>query len=1251
MNINKNFSLPAKARYNNGDMKIWTRLILAFLAISLLVGIVGSISTAVSRRVLEDAIGKNSATLVQSAIREIDQRIFSRIEFFQSFSTRAIVQQTLADSNKQFSVLPDVHSYILKADEEWISFSEDRFSPIMSELLNNPMSVELRQLEDYYREKYGYKIIGEILLTNKYGVLAAQTNRATDYNQADERWWQEAVKKGIFVEDVLSDASSGIRGISICLRVDDKEQGFLGVFKIVVNIEESSRVLEYLKATSEAQISGLVNKDARYLECDLFSRSGQVIFSTQRNNLSEKSLFWNSVEKDIQKYSGQPGYKIVRSINSSGKPLLLAYAQSRGFGNYDGLGWILIFSYDAQDLFAPVNHLKKILLVVAFILLLSSLIISFWIAHSIAKPIETLQTVALKMGEGDLDVRADIKPKGEVGVLADSLNHMASNLKRITASRDELNAEIAQRIKIERELEKEKDRVQQYLDIVGVLLLVLTRDGTVELINDYGCEILGCSKEEILGKNWFDHFVPQKVAFQMREVYARLMRGEDELFKYYENPIITKKGEERIILWHNVALRDDHGNPVGYLSSGEDVTERRKSEKALMIQRDLAILLSSAVSLKEACEGLLSALLKFQGYDAGGVYVFDERQQRVNLIAACGLAGEFIEKIRFFDFNSLEVQLTKDGQPLYVDHDDPLPFLETERRKEGLLAGAIIPFMDRNVFVGSFFVASHVLKHMSLAQRHTIEVLASSLGGIIARLKTEELLKESEYCFRSIAEQTGQLVYDYDIITGTVQWSGAIESLTGYSREEFRNLNFSDWVHRIHPEDRMKTLEAFQAAMQKNIPYNTPFRFCRKSGRYIYIEAHGIYLSDKEGSPYRMVGIMSDVTRRKEAEELIRKSEEKYRILVQQANSVILRLDKIGRVMFLNEFGERFFGFSEEEILGRNAIGTIVPSTDDAGRDLEFMMQDLCLNPEKYAINENQNICKDGRRVWMAWTNKAIINDHGEPEVLCVGTDITDRKMAEEKMTIMYKDLEKMHEDLKEAQNQLLQSEKMAVVGQLSAGVAHEVKNPLAIILLSVAALENELKGLNEENRLHLKMISDAAERANKVVIQLLSFSRYAEVRFERQPLHHILENVLSLARMSFKEKTVVFAQEFINRELYVKVDKILIEQVFFNLIANAVDAIADIGKITIRTNVIELLDKKRKEVIVVIEDTGEGIAQEHQAKVFEPFFTTKELGKGTGLGLSVVYTILERHGGRVSFESEVGSGTKFFVVLPIVEE
>lgn len=1227
-------------------MRIGVRLILGFLTISLLLAVFGYAAMSVSRRALERSIGEGSVVLAQIAIRKIDHEIFNKAELFESFLDNAILQQALISSNKEFSQMADVARYIARIDQEWVQAPADSPSSAIIKTINNDLARELKNTQRFYEHKYRYKVVGEMFITNKYGAIVAATGRTTDYNQADEFWWQEAKEKGFFVDDVALDTSSGIYGIAICLAVLDAQDEFIGVVKVVLSVEQFSRILKSIRTTSEAQAGQSWEAFDSRIDYELFNRNGQIVCSTQRFKPLQESLVWKEFLRDTPEFSG---HRIVRLSASDAKPRLLVFARSQGFGFYQGLGWTLALSYRIEDIFSPAFNLKQILLALVLLSILLSLGVSLMIANSIAKPMGILKDAALEMGKGDLDARANIVSQDEVGVLAQELNQMAANLKKITASRDELNKEIAERARAQKELQRQKDLAQQYLDVAGVMILVLGEDGHVELINNYGCEILGYAKDQVVGKKWFDHFLPQKVIPSAKEIFQRIMSGEEDLLRFVENSVITHRGEERVIFWSNAVLRDENGRAVGCLSSGEDITERRKAEKSLLIQRDLAIGLSSVGGLKEACQALLDSLLRFQGLDSGGVYVADEKIKKARLVVSKGITPGFAERFPLFDLDSLESQFIKKGQPLYIDDEDSMPFLEEDRRQEGLRAAAIIPIMDRGLFVGFFLIASHVVKNIHFAQRSAIETFATSLGSIIARIRTEDALKESENCFRAIAEQTGQLVYDYDMTNGDIRWSGAIDNVLGYKPDDFPDRHIDDWSKRVHPDDRTRAIIAIDQAAKEGTVYHVEYRFRKKDGNYVFIEDNGVYFFNMEGKAYRMVGTMTDITRRHQAEAMIRQSEEKYRVLVESANNIILRLDREGRVTFLNEFGEKFFGFIQEEILGKSVVGTIVPFHDDAGHDLKVMIDNICAQPERYAVNENQNVRKNGERMWISWTNRAIVNDRGDPEVLCIGTDISDRKRSEEKLAIMYQDLQKAHESLKEAQNQLLQTEKMAAIGQLSAGVAHEVKNPLAIILLSVSALESQMQGLTDENKKYLHMITEAAERANKVVVQLLNFSRFTKAHAQKESLHSILENVISLAQTTFKGKTIEFRKELINRELWVNVDRTLIEQAFFNLIANAADAIIDRGKITVRTNVIELIDKRRKEVIVVVEDDGPGIPEEVRTRIFEPFFTTKEQGKGTGLGLSIVYTILERHGGKISFESEIGKGTKFFVGLPLV--
>jgi PAS domain S-box-containing protein len=161
----------------------------------------------------------------------------------------------------------------------------------------------------------------------------------------------------------------------------------------------------------------------------------------------------------------------------------------------------------------------------------------------------------------------------------------------------------------------------------------------------------------------------------------------------------------------------------------------------------------------------------------------------------------------------------------------------------------------------------------------------------------------------------------------------------------------------------------------------------------------GLFLKEERSLLNAIAERLGGLIERKQAEEALKASEAKYRELVQNANSIILRLDTQGRITFFNEFAQSFFDCAEDEILGQNIVGTIVPERETSGRDLAAMIQDMVQHPEQYTTNENENMRRNGERVWVAWTNKAIFDDEGRvAEILSVGNDITERKRFEERM-------------------------------------------------------------------------------------------------------------------------------------------------------------------------------------------------------------------------------------------------------------
>lgn len=252
-------------------------------------------------------------------------------------------------------------------------------------------------------------------------------------------------------------------------------------------------------------------------------------------------------------------------------------------------------------------------------------------------------------------------------------------------------------------------------------------------------------------------------------------------------------------------------------------------------------------------------------------------------------------------------------------------------------------------------------------------------------------------------------------------------------------------------------------------------------------------------------------------------------------------------------------------------------------------------------------------------------------------------KQRTEQLSKTNEDLNKEIADRKKLEQTVIQSEKMAAIGQLASGVAHEINNPLGVILGFSQNIVKRLKS-GDPLELHVKSIEREAIRCKHLVQDLLTFSRAGKSEKEPMDLKEAIEEALSLVLAQSKFKKVELVKEIGN------IPKILgnrnqIQQVIVNLSNNAIDAMPKGGKLSIRVR--ETTFKNKQAVQVEVEDTGQGIPKELMSKIFNPFFTTKEVGKGTGLGLSLVYEIVEKHDGEIKVQSELGKGSIFYVTLP----
>ena len=304
------------------------------------------------------------------------------------------------------------------------------------------------------------------------------------------------------------------------------------------------------------------------------------------------------------------------------------------------------------------------------------------------------------------------------------------------------------------------------------------------------------------------------------------------------------------------------------------------------------------------------------------------------------------------------------------------------------------------------------------------------------------------------------------------------------------------------------------------------------------------------------------------------------------------------------------------------------------------------------------------------------------PAIIGTGLDITERKRTEETMRSLLAELESKNAELKTSQQKIIQQEKMASIGQLAAGVAHEINNPVGFIMSNLNSMsrytdrlsqfiniqsqtlealsghledsedivEDVLKKRGELKVDHIlgdigniiRESLEGTERVKHIVQDLKNFSRVDEAEYKPNDINSGLESTINVVWNELKYKATV-NKEYGEISL-TKCNLGQLNQVFMNLLVNAAQAIDRHGEISVRTQ------QSNGRITIIISDTGSGIPDEKLSRIFEPFYTTKEVGKGTGLGLSIAYDIVKKHNGDIFVTSEVGKGTTFVVNIPIVE-
>jgi len=371
-----------------------------------------------------------------------------------------------------------------------------------------------------------------------------------------------------------------------------------------------------------------------------------------------------------------------------------------------------------------------------------------------------------------------------------------------------------------------------------------------------------------------------------------------------------------------------------------------------------------------------------------------------------------------------------------------------------------------------------------------------------------------------------------------------------------------------------------------------------------------------------------EVKERKQAEESLRLQQAYFQQLFDNSPDAIVMLDNTDRVIQINKGFETLFGYQAEEIKDLFINELIIP--EDRVEEAATLSRTAL--DGKAARKETARKCKDGSLIDVSALGYPIHFDNKTVGVYVIYSDITERKKAEERE--------------KELQRELYLSSRLASIGELAAGVAHQLNNPLTGILGFSQRLLRTIT--DQETNQDLRKIYGEAERAAKIVQNLLTFARRRQPKKEYSYVNNVVQSALELRAYELKTSNIEVVTDLASKLSKIMLDFHQIQEVFLNLILNAEQAMTEAnggGKLTIKTK------ENKRYVRITFSDDGPGIPPENLDSVFDPFFTTKGEKGGTGLGLSVCHGIINEHGGRIYAKSRPGKGTAFFADLPIIAE
>ncbi len=656
--------------------------------------------------------------------------------------------------------------------------------------------------------------------------------------------------------------------------------------------------------------------------------------------------------------------------------------------------------------------------------------------------------------------------------------------------------DISERKKAENEIRESEKKYRSLMESLNEAVMFVDNEDRVQFVNKRFTELLGYDTEEIIGEIAHQKLLEPNDYDVLKKVNSDRTKG---ISSQYELEFRRKDGSKIEFLISGAPLFDNHGNIVGSIGTMTDISERKKIEQALIESeekfRSIVQALNDSITIVNG-----QGIITYQSLS--GKKTFGYAQDEI-------IGKPLLDFFHPDDINSAQEELTN----VFQSANDGIPSMFRIKHKQGQYV-----FIEA---IGINMLANKAINGIVLVSKDITE-----------RITSEKLLKYSEERYRITIEQTGQLVYDLDIPSSQIIWSGAVEQLTGYSHQEFQSVNLNGWINMLHPNDQENLLTLLNEAIAHLGHYNVEYRFKIKNGEYIFVEDNGIVLPDENGKALRMLGSMKDISDRKKAE-------------------FALKL-KSNEIEIQNEEYQQL----NEELIQTN----------------EFLIQ--------------------------------------------------AKKRAEES------------DRLKTA---------------FLTNISHEIRTPMNGILGFAELLK--LPDLSEQkNEEFVNLIEQSGLRMLNIINDIVDIAKIesGQIQFQYQQtqVNDIIKQLHAFFRPEAEKKgiSLSFEMGLPNNLSIIETDQTKLNQILTNLLKNALKFTGS-GSIHfgyhLTGNMLEFF----------VNDTGIGIYPEQKEVIFERFIqgsmSLTRNYEGAGLGLSISKSYVEKFGGKIWFESEVGKGTSFFFNMP----